>query len=69
MRGAVLAAVLVGGFAGLFLVAEDVALVIAAAAVGGAWVKLVLLGDGERELQRFARTWAPLLDATDWRDT
>jgi hypothetical protein len=69
MRGAVLAAVLVGGFAGLFLVAEDVALVIAAAAVGGAWVKLVLLGDGERELQRFARTCAPLLDPTDWRDT
>jgi hypothetical protein len=69
MRRAVLVAVLIGAFAGLFLVAEDAALVIAAAAVGGAWVRLVLLGDGERELQRFERTWAPLLDPSGRRDT
>jgi hypothetical protein len=56
MRRAVLAGVLVGAFAGLFLVAEDIALVIAAVIVGGAWVRLVLLGDGERELQGFERT-------------
>ena len=59
MRSAVLAGVLVGAFAGLFLVAEDIALVIAAVVVGGAWVRLVLLGDG----------WAPVLDPTDRRDT
>jgi hypothetical protein len=69
MRRAVLAGVLVGALAGLFLVAEDIALVIAAVVVGGAWVRLVLLGDGERELPRFQRTWAPLLDPTDRRDT
>jgi hypothetical protein len=69
MRRAVSAGVLVGAFAGLFLVAEDISLVIAAVVVGGAWVRLVLLGDGERELQRFERTRAPLLDPTDRRDT
>jgi hypothetical protein len=38
-------------FIALLLGATDVSLVIAAALVCGAWVRLVLLGDGERELQ------------------
>ena len=43
-------------FIALLLGATDVSLVIAAALVCGAWVRLVLLGYGERELQRFERT-------------
>jgi hypothetical protein len=71
MRRVGRAAVLVGlgVFTGLFIVGEDVALVAAAVVVGGAWVWLVLLGDGERELRRFERIWAPLLELPDRRDT
>lgn len=54
-----------GAIIALLLGANDVALVIAAGLVCGAWVWLVLLGDGERELQRFERTWAPLLERGD----
>jgi uncharacterized MnhB-related membrane protein len=55
----------VGGcsaFIALLLGATDVALVIAAAPACGVWVWLVLLADGQREIERFDRTWAPLLE-------
>jgi hypothetical protein len=57
-----------GAFAGLLLIADDAALLIASVVLVGAWVRLVL-GDGERELQRFERLWAPLLDPRDRGDT
>jgi hypothetical protein len=57
-----------GSFMALLLGATDVALVIAAALVCGAWVWLVLLDDGERELRRFEQSWAPLLERRDDRD-
>jgi hypothetical protein len=41
---------------------------IGGALVCGAWVWLVLLGDGQRELQRFERTWEPLLERRDRDD-
>jgi hypothetical protein len=69
MRCTVLATAFIGAFAGLFLLTDDVALVIAAAAVGGAWVRLVPLGDGERELQRSSGAGPPLLDPSDRSDT
>ena len=55
-------------FIALLLGATEVALVIGAAIACAAWVRLVLLGDGECEIQRFERTWAPLLERRDDRD-
>jgi hypothetical protein len=57
-----------GAVVALLLGATDASLVIGAALVCGAWVRLVLLGDGERELQRFERTWAPLPECRNQDD-
>jgi hypothetical protein len=71
MKRVLLATALVAGCGGviaLLLGATDVALVIAAALVCRAWVWRVLLGDGQRELRQFERTWAPLLERRDRDD-
>jgi hypothetical protein len=51
-----------GAVIALVLGAANVALVIASVLVCGAWVWLALFDDGQRELRRFERTWAPLVE-------